>query len=145
MGGSCVRVLLFLCVFPPPTLCAKQPEVEAELITYRCCITLTSTDFLFRSLSPILLSAANARGGVGGGLSYFCLWLLFNCHTMVLDSEPPWGEGNFPLWRCSGAVGAAGTPVLGSIFGASGHPAVSDPPGAPPAVGSASLLSVACR
>lgn len=66
MGGSCVHVLLFLSVFPP-TPCAKQPQVEAELITYRCCITLTSTDFLFRSLSPILLSAANARGGVRGG------------------------------------------------------------------------------
>lgn len=92
MGGSCVHVLLFLSVFPPPTHthppCAKQPQVEAELITYRCCITLTSTDFLFRSLSPILLSAANARGGVrgggDGGLSYFCLWILFNCRVMVL-------------------------------------------------------------
>lgn len=91
MGGSCVHVLLFLSVFPPPPHtyppCAKQPQVEAELITYRCCITLTSTDFLFRSLSPILLSAANARGGVrggGGGLSYFYLWILFNCRVMVL-------------------------------------------------------------
>lgn len=69
---------------------------------------------------------------------------------MVLDSEPHWRGGggrggNIPLLQCSGAVGAAGTPVLWSMFGASGHPAVSDPPGAPPAVGSASLLSVACR